>query len=172
MHIIARPIANPWLQAFIKRLRSPTGQHIHPRRGGIRHLLAALRAGYAVGTLPDQNQRLRGIFVPVFGRLASCDRSQARLAQLAGCPILVGAAVRSGRGFRFRIAVSDVFTVPAADGPESDPIWDGTHRLQQAVEKLILEAPEQYFWVHNRYRTRPPAEKAAADGEVAQASAS
>lgn len=158
LHVIARPLRNRHLQDFIRWTRSQVGQHVHPRRGGIRRLLAGLRAGQAVATMPDQNQRLRGIFVPVFGKPAACDRSQARLAQLSGSPIVVGSAIRIGRRFRFRIVIADVFAVPTA-GDGQDPVRQGTLRLQQAVEKLILQAPEQYFWVHNRYRTRPPQEK-------------
>jgi KDO2-lipid IV(A) lauroyltransferase len=157
LHIIARPLGNPRLQAFVKRTRSLTGIHVHPRRGGVRHLIAALRAGQAVGTLPDQNQRLRAIFVPVFGKLAACDRSQARLAQITGAPIVVGSAIRVGRRFRFRIELVDMFTV-APEGGDGDPVYEATLRLHKAVEKLILMAPDQYFWVHNRYRTRPPEE--------------
>ena len=99
VHIVARPLPNPLLHAWLVRNRSRLGQTIHPRRGGVRAALAALRAGESLVMLPDQNQRLRGLFIPVFGKLASCDRSQARLAQLAGAPIVLGAAIRVGRRF-------------------------------------------------------------------------
>ncbi len=167
VHVIARPLGNRYLHAFITSSRSQLGQHMHPRRGGIRYLLEGLRRGQAVGSLPDQNQRLRGIFVPVFGKLASCDRSQARLAQMAGAPILVGAAIRVGRRFRFAVDIADMFKV-AAKAPQGqtaeDVVYEATCRLQRGVEQLILRSPDQYFWVHNRYRTRPPEENSPDNG--------
>jgi KDO2-lipid IV(A) lauroyltransferase len=156
LHVIARPLGNPFLERWLLATRTLAGQRLLPRRGGIRRLLQALRDGHAVAMLPDQNQRLRGIFVPVFGKLASCDRSPARLAQLSGAPILVGAALRKGRRFRFTMEVTDMFTVPRGG---SETVRAATERLQRAVEKVIRLAPDQYFWLHNRYRTRPPEER-------------
>ena len=162
VHIVARPLPNPLLHAWLVRNRSRLGQTIHPRRGGVRAALAALKAGESLVMLPDQNQRLRGLFVRVFGKLASCDRSQARLAQLAGAPIVLGAAIRQGRRFRFRVIEGDVFTVPSGTADDEQALIEATERLQRGIESLILRAPDQYFWVHNRYRTRPPDE--AGDG--------
>lgn len=161
-HIIARPLSNPLLQRWVHDTRSQLGVHVHPRRGGVRKLVAALRDGCPVGLLPDQNQRTRGIFVEVFGRLASCDRSPARLAQISGVALVCIACYRIGRRYRFRMELADVFEVD----PGPDGVLDGTARLQRAVENLIMRHPEQYFWVHDRYRTRPKDEVRAADSEA------
>lgn len=149
--VIARPLGNPYLQAWLVRCRSQLGVSIVPRRGGVRSLVAALRANCAIGLLPDQNQRTRGIFVEVFGKLASCDRSPARLAQMSAASIVAMACYRVGRRYRFRLELGDIFGVEAGTKDLAVP----TRRLQASIEELILRAPEQYFWVHDRYRTRP-----------------
>ena len=165
-HIIARPLAHPLLNQWIHDCRAQLGVHVHPRRGGVRKLVAALKDGCAVGLLPDQNQRTRGLFVEVFGRLASCDRSPARLSQMGDVALVCVGCYRIGRRYRFRMEMSDLFKV----GPGTPGLIEGTQRLQRAVETLILRDPEQYFWVHDRYRTRPPEEKALVGAEGASGS--
>ncbi|MCA8971440.1 MAG: hypothetical protein KDC95_16730 [Planctomycetes bacterium] len=149
--VIARPLGNPYLQSWLVRSRSQLGVAIVPRRGGVRTLVAALRQNRAIGLLPDQNQRTRGLFVEVFGKLASCDRSPARLAQMTGAPIATVACYRVGRRYRFRMEVDSVLRMDPGD----DDLEGATRRLQASIEALVLRAPEQYFWIHDRYRTRP-----------------
>lgn len=155
LHVIARPLGNPWLNEFLTRKRSRLGQRIHPRRGGIRSMKRALEQGEPVCFLPDQNQRLRGVFVPFFGRLASCDRSPVSLALMGGHPIIVAGLIRVGSTFRFKCEVADVFLPSEGGGTREERLHEGLLRLHAAVEKLVLAHPEQYFWLHNRYRTRP-----------------
>lgn len=150
-HIIARPLANPLVQEWLRRSRALLGLQVHPRRGGVRKLLSALRNKKAVGILPDQNQRIRGLFVEVFGKLASCDRSAARLSQLTGSPISPVACVRVGRRYRFQMHLTEPFLCEPGD----EGMVAGTKLLQERIEELIRCAPEQYLWVHDRYRSRP-----------------
>jgi Kdo2-lipid IVA lauroyltransferase/acyltransferase len=162
LHIIARPMANRFLQRYMLRTRSLLGQHILPRRGGIQAIRTGLKSGGHAVFLPDQNQRIRGTFVPFFGKLASCDRSPVLLSIMGGHPIVVGAALRVGGGYRFRMVLSQVFLprVPE-EGKREDGLAEGILQLNQAIEALIRQAPEQYFWLHNRFRTRPPETRAA-----------
>lgn len=160
-HIIARPLANPLVQDWIFRSRARLGLHVHPRRGGVRKLVAALREGKAIGLLPDQNQRIRGLFVEFFGRLASCDRSAAKLSQMSGAPIQSIAACRLGRRYRFVLHMAEPFRCQ----PGEEGLVEGTRRLQATVEEMIRRAPEQYLWSHDRYRTRPPEERAGERAE-------
>ncbi|MEZ5990116.1 MAG: lysophospholipid acyltransferase family protein [Planctomycetota bacterium] len=160
LDVIARPMPNPWLQRWLVANRSRAGQRIHPRRGGIRALRRGLRRGAAAVFLPDQNQRIGGIFVPVFGKMAACDRSPAGLALLGGHPIIVAAMLRDGPGYRFRARIARVFLPAQLPGEDREAAITRTTRdIHAAVETLIRETPEQYFWVHNRYRTRPPEER-------------
>jgi KDO2-lipid IV(A) lauroyltransferase len=155
-HAIAREFKNPLIQRFLVRSRSAIGLNVHPRRGGIRAVALALRSGKVCLQVVDQNQRLRGVFVPFFGELASTERSAARLALRLRKPIYVGAAVRSGRGFRFRVVLADRIELAPSGDLDADVAAVMT-QVNRALERLILAWPEQYLWIHDRYRTRPRA---------------
>lgn len=153
--VVVQTFKNPLVQGFLERTRGRAGLRLHPRRGGIRGLARALAQGGVGLQAVDQNQRLRGLFVPFFGELASTERAAATLALRKGYPIVVGATVRVGSGFRFRGLVRDVLNV----GPSVDRERD-VERLVRTInarlEELVLQYPEQYLWIHDRYRTRPP----------------
>ncbi len=159
VHIIARPLGNLYLDRWVRRTRSLMGQEIHPRRGGIRHVIQGLARGEPAGFLPDQNQRTRGIFIPFFGVLASTDRSPALLAIKGGHPLIIGSALRQGKGFSARIRVAALLDPADFKGETmEEKLRDGLIKIAEAMQSLVLEAPEQYFWLHDRWRTRPPSE--------------
>lgn len=167
VHVIGRRMENPYLDRVLREGRERAGLRVHPRRGGIRPLVAALASGKDCALLLDQNQRKRALFVPVFGRLAATDRSAAILALRMGATVLVGCALREGRGFRFRMAAAPLLRPTARELAQRDAAGF-TRRIMEALEGLILAHPEQYLWVHRRYRTRPPEEAAAVlDGGLA-----
>jgi Kdo2-lipid IVA lauroyltransferase/acyltransferase len=152
-HGIARISKNPLLQRWILGNRERGGLVIHPRRGGVRNLAAALAAGHTGLQAVDQNQRLRGVFAPFFGEVASCERAAVSLALRRGYPIIVGAAIRRGRGFRFEMIVVEPFTL-VRTGDRAVDLRVGVERVNHAIEALIRQAPEQYLWIHDRYRTK------------------
>lgn len=167
-HVVARAFKNPLLQSFLENSRSTAGLHVHARRGGIRGLARALRDGAVGIQAVDQNQRLRGVFVPFFGKIASTERAAATLAVRKGYPVVVAFCPRVGRGFKFRFEIGKVI--------QPEPITSTTD-ISEAVKRLVLEInkvleqgirryPEQYLWIHDRYRTQP--DKQAA--EVVEAS--
>lgn len=156
-HATARRLKNPLAQAWLVESRRRAGLELHDRRGGIRGVVAALRAREIVMQVVDQNQRLRGVFVPFFGELASTERGAAALALRFRCPILVAAGIRTGVGFRFRFVVEDVL-VPEVTGDASADVRALVARINHALERLIRRFPEQYLWIHDRYRTRPTEE--------------
>ncbi len=158
LHVIARRVENPYLDRLVFRGRTRAGLVVHPRRGGMRPLARALKEGKDAGVLLDQNQRKRGIFVPVFGRPASTDRSAAALAFRLERPVVVGFALREGKGFRFRMVPGGLLR-PSREEMEKKDLEGFTRRIVEAMEKVILRRPEQYLWLHNRYRTRPPGEE-------------
>src|SRR5690606_23361154 len=142
---------NPLTAAFLKRRREAAGLVMHPRRGGIRPLVRALARRCPVLQVVDQNQRLRGVFVPFFGRLASTERSAATLAVRKGYPVFAGACVRSGGGFRFRFEVVPPFRASPTGDAESD-VRAACRQINALVETLVLRHPDQYLWIHDRYR--------------------
>jgi KDO2-lipid IV(A) lauroyltransferase len=162
-HGIARVSKNPLLQAWILGNRERGGLTIHPRRGGVRELAKALARGNVGLQVVDQNQRLRGVYAPFFGKLASCERAAASLALRRGLPIIVGAAIRRGHGFRFELIASEPFRLDST-GDRPRDLRAGVERINGAIEALVRQAPEQYLWIHDRYRTQPaPGEVESAD---------
>jgi KDO2-lipid IV(A) lauroyltransferase len=160
-HGVARVSKNPWLQRWILGNRRNGGLVIHPRRGGIRGLARALQQGGVGMMVVDQNQRLRPVFAPFFGRLAACERAAVSLALRAGYPLVVGAALRTGPGFRFRLVASEPFVLQRTGDPQRDLVAAVT-AVNQRIEALVRQAPEQYLWIHDRYRTQPASSDSAA----------
>jgi len=161
-HGMGRIARNPLLERWIVRNRSRGGLTIHPRRGGIRDLAKALEDGHVGLMVVDQNQRLRGVFAPFFGEIASCERGAVTLALRRGYRIVVAVALRRGRGFRFEMASAEPFVLERTGDKQKD-LHAAVVRVNQTIEQLVRRAPEQYLWIHDRYRTQPPAGPAAAE---------
>ena len=161
-HGVARVSRNPLLQQWILHNRQQGGLVVHPRRGGIRGLQKAMAAGGVGLQVVDQNQRLRGVFAPFFGETASCERAAVSLALRRDYPLVVGAALREGNGFRFRLVLSEPFHLQRTGDKNAD-LYAAVVAVNTRLEALIRQAPEQYLWIHDRYRTKP----AAGDGQGA-----
>ncbi len=154
-HGVARVSNNPLLEQWILANRLRGGLFIHPRRGGIRGLAKAVAAGAIGLQVVDQNQRLRGVFAPFFGEIASCERAAVSLALRHRYPIMVGAALRIGHGFRFRMVASEPFEL-VHTGDKGKDLYAAVLQVNARIEAMIRQAPEQYLWIHDRYRTKPP----------------
>jgi KDO2-lipid IV(A) lauroyltransferase len=166
---VARVARNPLLQQWILANRQRGGLRILPRRGGVRDLAQELERGGVGLQVVDQNQRLRGVYAPFFGQRASCERAAVSLALRAGYPITVGAALRVGRGFRFRIVLSPTFVLDRTGDRRRDLVA-GVTRVNAAIEALVRLAPDQYLWIHDRYRTQPgPGDDEPGEGDAAVA---
>lgn len=165
-HAIGRRFKNPLIDEFVFGARAKGGLHIHPRRGGIRPVARALAEGCYGLLVVDQNQRLRGVFAPWFGELASCERAAATLALRRGYPILVGACYRVGTAMRYRLRGSEPIHPVSTGDPEADVLRIVT-QINQRLEEHILHCPEQYLWIHDRYRTQPGGTPDPADASEA-----
>lgn len=163
-HGVARIAKNPLLQRWILANRERGGLVIHPRRGGIKDMAKALAEGHVGLQVVDQNQRLRGVFAPFFGEMASCERAAVSLALRHGYAILIGAAIRCGRGFRFRFLAAEPFVL-ATTGDRAADLLAGVTRVNRVLEDLIRQVPEQYLWIHDRYRTKSPAGASHGDAD-------
>lgn len=153
-HGIARVSRNPLLNDWLLRNRANGGLIIHPRRGGFRDLARAVEGGSVGLQVVDQNQRLRGVFVPFFGELASTERAAASLALRRGYPIVIGTALRRGYRFRFDLIINGPFHLQRTGNKQED-LLAAVKRINQELERLIREGPDQYLWIHDRYRTQP-----------------
>jgi KDO2-lipid IV(A) lauroyltransferase len=150
---IVRRVDNPFLDRLVRhgRLAHP-GQWIE-KRGGTTEALARLRDGDCVALLLDENAGARGLFVDFFGRPASTQRSAALLALMADAPLVAGALVRDPATGERRFLLAEV---PARAGlDETDAVVDLTRRATAVLEGWIRRFPEQWRWIHWRWRERP-----------------
>ena len=152
--IVVRPLDSPWLDALADRLRRKAGVELIAKRGALRPVLKALAHGRMVGILLDQNAaRRESVFVPCFGCPASTSKSLALLAVRTGAPVIPIFIRRDARGHR--VTIYPALPAPAATDTEH-AVVELTARCTEAIEAAVREAPEQWLWIHNRWRTRPP----------------
>jgi KDO2-lipid IV(A) lauroyltransferase len=139
--------------AFNRWLVASRGVRTLPDRGSSAAALAALRRGEVLAIAVDQNMRpSRGVFVDFFGTPASTTPAAAVYALRARAPLLFAYSVRSN--FRTHVVkVCGPFET-AKSGHEA--VVDLTQQLTRAVENAVREHPDHWFWVHRRWKTRPP----------------
>jgi KDO2-lipid IV(A) lauroyltransferase len=165
---VARPLDNPYLNDYILGLRQRTGQTIIFKEGMTDEVIGRLRRGIPVGFIADQDAGRRGFFVDFFGRKASAYKSLAYLAMEENVPIFVGGAYRTGDRFHYRILMTDA--IYPSEYPKSlDGALAITQRYTAGIEKIVRMAPDQYLWVHRRWKTRPPEERKAGRQEASVA---
>jgi len=140
---------------LLKRGRTRFGdQRLVSRQDGIRATLSAMRAGRPFYYLPDQDYGPRDtIFVPFFGVQAATVPGLSRIAQVAGARVLpcVTQMLPGHAGYVLRI------DAPWDNFPTGDLAAD-TRRMNEYIERRVLEMPEQYLWMHKRFKTRPAGE--------------
>jgi KDO2-lipid IV(A) lauroyltransferase len=128
-------------------------QRMVSRQEGIRPLLASMREGRPLYYLPDQDYGPReSLFVPFFGVSAATVPGLARLARIAGARVLP-CVTRMLPGAGYVVAIEP----PWDNFPTADILAD-TRRMNEYIERKVLEMPEQYLWMHKRFKTRPPGE--------------
>jgi len=157
MGVVARKLDNPYLHRWFAETRRQTGHQLLLKRGGWDGMVSLLSAGGNLGMLCDQDAGVRGVFVDFFGRPASTHKSIALLALEYNALIVVGYGIRladssSARWSRFEIGCEDVID-PAEFAYDRDTVSLITQRFTEALERAIRRAPEQYFWVHRRWKT-------------------
>jgi KDO2-lipid IV(A) lauroyltransferase len=166
MGIIARAMDNPLLDDWFRRSREQSGHKLLLKRGGFDDTLEVLQAGGMIGLLADQDAGGRGLFVDFFGHPASTFKSIALLSLEYDAPIIVGGAIRLPDDFtrhrwaRFEVRGETVIDPRAITA--CDPVREITQQFTTALEQLIRRAPEQYFWLHRRWKSEPVARRKAA----------
>lgn len=149
--VVARPLDNPFLDARLTAMRERTGCRIVSKRDAARGLLRTLREGGLVGILADQRARPPdAVLVPFFGRPASTTTAVARFAEKTGALFLPAVCLRTAPG-RYRLVFSEPID-PATFPPEDRGVEALTARVSALVESQVREAPEQWLWLHDRWR--------------------
>jgi len=148
-YAVAKPPKNRYLSIHLHRVRERRGVRVLPRRGAMRDAPAIVKGGGMIALVLDQRARKRPLIAPFFGRPARCDRSAAVLVKRLRAPIIIGAGFLTEEPWRWRIHLPVVLWPADLEGMSVEEV---TTRINREFEKLILQAPEQYFWLHDRYR--------------------
>ena len=152
---VARPLDNPYLDELVRGTRERWGNQILSKRGAVREAMRLLSEGQSVGFLLDQNVSGRGgVFVPFFDQPASTNKSLALIALRTGAPVIPVFLVRDKGGHRIRVE-KEVELYRSGD-LEAD-ILENTARFTQMIESQIRRHPDQWLWMHRRWKTQPPA---------------
>jgi KDO2-lipid IV(A) lauroyltransferase len=152
MNIVVRPLDNPAIDAIVERYRGLSGNVLLSKRDFARSIFEALKRNQPVGILVDQNASAEnGAFVPFFGTPACANLTFAKLAWRSGAAVIPGFALWSEEENRYILKFWPEVVLTG------DAVED-TARIQFAIETAIREAPEQWLWIHRRWKTRPPGE--------------
>jgi KDO2-lipid IV(A) lauroyltransferase len=152
MDIVVRPLDNPLLDALVERRRSLSGNRIIAKQEYARAILKALAANRAVGILVDQNSAAdAGVFVDFFGVKACTGVGFAKLAARSGAAVIPGFAMWEETEKRYVLR----FRPPVET--TGDAARD-TLAVQSEIERAVRQHPDQWLWIHRRWKTRPPGE--------------
>lgn len=153
--VMYRHVKNPLIDRVTYRARVRFGGTAIDRRAGLRAVIREIERGIPFYYLPDQDLgRKHSVFVPFFGKPAATVPALGRLAKITDAVVIPCIARQLPRGAGYEI----IFKAPLDNFPTGDPVSDA-RRMNQEIEKAVLEFPEQYVWVHKRFKTRPPGEQ-------------
>ena len=152
MHIVVRPLDNPRIDAMVEHYRSLSGNHIITKRDAARDILRALKSGNAVGILVDQNTLPEeGVFVDFFGVKACANSAFVKLAHHSGAAVVPGYALWSEKAKQYILRFDPEI-------PMTGDVQRDTQAIHSHLESVIRKNPDQYLWIHRRWKTRPPGE--------------
>jgi KDO2-lipid IV(A) lauroyltransferase len=152
MHVVVRPLDNPRIDALVAAHRALSGNRLIGKKEFARSILHALKNNEAVGVLIDQNASLDdGVFVDFFGIPACAGAGFAKLAARSGAAVIPGFALWSEAERKYILR----FYPPL---PITGDAATDTGNLHAQLESVIREYPDQWLWIHRRWKTRPPGE--------------
>lgn len=158
MTMVIRRLDNPRVDRLVNGIRCLHGNRVVHKDDFARGLLAAMRRGDTVGILMDTNMTPpQGVFVPFFGVPACTASGLARVAMRTGAAVLPGFMVWQPGEHKYVLRFGEEIPM-ASTGDEEADVLENTARCTHAIEDAIRQHPEQWLWVHRRWKTRPPAE--------------
>ena len=160
---VARPLDNPYLNRYVMGIRQRKGLTILDKKGATERMDAILTSRRYVSFIADQDAGRKGLFVDFFGRKASTNKAPALMAMQYGLPLVVGYGLRLDDGFHFEIGVQRII-YPREWADKDDPLYWLTQEYTAALEDVARAWPEQYLWVHRRWKHRPRHAPPARDG--------
>jgi KDO2-lipid IV(A) lauroyltransferase len=155
-YAVSRPPRNQPLSRYAQELRERRGYRLLHRHGAAASIPKVIAAGGFVGLMVDQRARRKTIVAPFFGRPAHCERAVAVFARRLGVPVLFAACYRTSERWRYQVEIPRIFWPEELAHLSPEEI---TVRINRELERMILAHPEQYFWLHDRYRDAPASER-------------
>jgi Kdo2-lipid IVA lauroyltransferase/acyltransferase len=159
LHFLVRPIANRRVDALINGYRCRSGNQPIEKNRSARSILKVLGDGGTVGILADHNTTLEeGVFVNFFGIPASTTSGLARIALRTDAAVVPGFLSWDAQRRKYRLRFEPAVELVRTGNEESD-VRETTQRFMRVVEDYVRTYPDQWLWVHKRWKTRPPGEK-------------
>lgn len=166
MCVVARALDNPYFDAWFGAFRSHTGHTMVAKRGAFKHMQSVMEQQGNIALLGDQDAGSRGMFAKFFGKDASTFPTIARLAIDYDACVCVGYSRRLPDDFesqywvRFELGSAGVVDPHDFTGTRDERLQAITQEFTTALERAVRLSPEQYFWVHRRWKTQPAIEQA------------
>jgi KDO2-lipid IV(A) lauroyltransferase len=159
MHLysIVRPLDNPYLEKSTHAFRTCSGNGTFNRDDSPLKIVRALKNNSCVAVMMDQNTAVRGVFVDFFQKKAATPRSVALLSHKLDTPILP-VFVHPEKNGTYSIEIKPELKLKKTGDKDKD-ILDWTEECQKAIESVVREHPENWMWIHRRWKTRPPEEQ-------------
>ena len=158
MGMVIRRLDNPLVDAYVNHIRCLHGNRVIHKDDFARGLIASMRAGETVGILMDTNMTPpQGVFVPFFGLQACSASGMARVAQKTGAAVVPGFLLWSEQERRYVLRFGEEIEMVISDNSELDSTLN-TALFTTVLERYIREYPDQWLWMHRRWKTRPAGE--------------
>jgi KDO2-lipid IV(A) lauroyltransferase len=158
LSIVMRSLDNPYIDRLLQGYRTMHGNRTVDKDDFVRGLLGAMRAGETVGILMDTNMTPpQGVFVDFFGIPACTASGLARIALRTDAAVVPGFTVWDAKQQKYILRFEPALELIRTNDNESDIIAN-TAKFTKAVEEIIRQYPDQWLWVHRRWKTRPPGE--------------
>jgi KDO2-lipid IV(A) lauroyltransferase len=158
LHFLVRPIDNPRVDALITKYRCLSGNRAIDKNQSARAVLKVLAENGTVGVLADQNTGLsEGVFVDFFGIPACTTAGLARFALRTDAAVVPGFIHWDNAIRKYRLCFEPQVELSRTGDDDAD-IRESTQRFTRVIENYVRRYPDQWLWVHRRWKTRPPGE--------------
>ncbi|KQC09203.1 MAG: hypothetical protein APR62_00020 [Smithella sp. SDB] len=153
MQIVYRPIDSPVIDNMVEYVRTMHGNELIPKGGSGKRIMELLQEKQIIGILSDQNvAAYEGVFVDFFGRPACTGVGLTVMAMRSGAPVIPAFMARQKSG-KYKLILKPAMEAVCTDNYEAD-LRVNTQRFTKSIEDIIREYPDQYFWFHQRWKTK------------------
>lgn len=158
-YVVSRPPRNRPLSRHFQTMRERHHVRLLPRHGAARDIPTVIQGGGSVMLFLDQRARKKYVVAPLFGRRAKCERGAAVMMRRVGAPLVFFGCWLTEKPYQYELVFTRVIRPEELDGLDAVQVMTVVNR---ELERLILRRPEQYFWLHDRYRKKTPTGDASA----------